>query len=104
LAQRLGPAARMGWGSHLQDWQQVQLALSAARGSALRTQGGRLDRMDWQLKGLDPTEVLQRGYAWLTDSNGRTVTKVAQVQTGEQLKATLSDGVVDLQVADQAPN
>ncbi|MBC7916642.1 MAG: exodeoxyribonuclease VII large subunit [Rhodoferax sp.] len=104
LAQRLGPAARMGWGSHLQDWQQVQLALSAARGSALRTQGGRLDRIDWQLRGLDPAEVLQRGYAWLTDSNGRTVTKVAQVQTGEQLKATLSDGVVDLQVADQAPN
>ena len=104
LGQRLGPAARLGWSSHLQSWQKSQLGLSSASGNALRTQSDRLDRIGWQLEGLDPAAVLQRGYAWLTDSNGKTVTTVAQVQTGALLKATLSDGVVDLRVADQAPN
>lgn len=104
LAQRLGPAARMGWASDLQSWQKLQLTLSTARDNALRAQSDQLDRMGWQLEGLDPAAVLDRGYAWLTDLNGKTVSTVAQVQTGALLKATLSDGVVDLQVADQASN
>ena len=104
LAQRLGPAVRMGWGGHLQSWQKLQLALQTARGHALRAQSDRLARSGWQLEGLDPAAVLQRGYAWLTDENGKTVSTVAQVQTSALIKATLSDGVVDLQVADQAQN
>ncbi len=104
LSQRLGPAARMGWGSHLQAWQKLQLTFSAARGNALRRQGDRLDRLGWQMEGLDPSAVLQRGYAWLTDTHGKTVTSVTQVHSGQPLQATLADGVVDLQVVDQAPN
>lgn len=104
LAQRLGPAARMGWSSHFQSWQELQGALPVARTQALRKQGDLLDRMGWRLSGSDPSTLLQRGYAWLTDANGMTVSSVAQAHDGQTLQATLADGVVDLRVQAQRPN
>jgi exodeoxyribonuclease VII large subunit len=49
---------------------------------------------------LDPSLVLQRGYAWLTDSDGKTITSVQQTRVGQALQATLADGKLDLTVAD----
>jgi exodeoxyribonuclease VII large subunit len=49
---------------------------------------------------LDPTLVLQRGYAWLTSSDGQTITSVQQTHAGQALQATLADGRLDLTVAD----
>ncbi|NML45673.1 exodeoxyribonuclease VII large subunit [Ramlibacter sp. G-1-2-2] len=60
----------------------------------------RLDRIDLRLQLLDPRLVLQRGYALLTDrASGRPVTAVAQVQAGQELRAALADGEVDVTVA-----
>ncbi len=47
---------------------------------------------------LDPALVLQRGYAWLADVHGRAVTQAAQVSPGQQLRATLVDGSLDVRV------
>ena len=52
-----------------------------------------------RLELLDPRLVLQRGYALLTDTEGRAVTSVRQAQPGDALRATLADGVVDVTVA-----
>lgn len=60
-----------------------------------------LDRVASQLRALDPHAVLRRGYAWLTDDASRTVTRIGQVATGDALRATLTDGVVDLRVVSQ---
>ena len=62
-----------------------------------------LERLSLRLGLLDPSLVLQRGYAWLQDTDGRTVTSVLQAQPGLALRATLVDGTVDLTVADLAP-
>jgi exodeoxyribonuclease VII large subunit len=43
--------------------------------------------------------VLERGYAWLEDADGRPVTRAAQTTPGQALAATLADGKVDLTVA-----
>jgi exodeoxyribonuclease VII large subunit len=51
-----------------------------------------------RLRALDPALILQRGYAWLTQDDGRPVSSVGQVQTGQSLQATLADGTVDLRV------
>jgi exodeoxyribonuclease VII large subunit len=59
----------------------------------------RLQRASLRLELLDPKLVLQRGYAWLSDTNGQAVTSVAQTTQGQALQATLADGVVDLRVA-----
>lgn len=47
---------------------------------------------------LDPALVLQRGYAWLHLENGQTLHSISQVQPGQRVQASLTDGVVDLTV------
>ncbi|WP_233248924.1 exodeoxyribonuclease VII large subunit [Limnohabitans sp. JirII-29] len=58
----------------------------------------RLQRAALRLELLDPKLVLQRGFAWLSNTDGRAVTSVKQTQIGQPLQATLADGVVELQV------
>jgi exodeoxyribonuclease VII large subunit len=59
-----------------------------------------LQRACLRLGLLDPTLVLQRGYAWLTGPDGKAVTRVHQTHAGQALQAILADGVLDLTVAD----
>lgn len=58
----------------------------------------RLDRVEARLKLLDPALVLQRGYAWLTDAEGRTVTRATTLSSGDTVMAQLVDGTVGLTV------
>ncbi|WP_119966373.1 exodeoxyribonuclease VII large subunit [Simplicispira lacusdiani] len=58
----------------------------------------RLERAALRLQLLDPRLVLQRGYALLSDAEGRTVTSVRQAPAGTALHATLADGGLDLTV------
>ena len=74
---------------------------SMQRDLARRTD--KLDRLDLRLGLLDPSLVLRRGYAWLQDTQGRTVTSVLQAHPGQALQATLVDGTVDLTVLGLAP-
>ena len=104
LAQRLGPAVRLGWGRCDLALQHKRMELGAAQAQAMRRQTERLDRLDWRLQGLDPSNVLQRGYAWLTDQEGQPMTSVQQLHVGQEVRATLADGVVDLQVNAKPPN
>ncbi|MBP7566946.1 MAG: exodeoxyribonuclease VII large subunit, partial [Burkholderiaceae bacterium] len=48
---------------------------------------------------LDPTLVLQRGYAWLADGEGEPITQAASLRSGQPVVATLADGEVDLTVS-----
>ena len=57
-----------------------------------------LVRAAMRLKLLNPQLVLQRGYAWLADTDGFAITRVRQTQKGQALRATLMDGQVDLTV------
>ena len=59
----------------------------------------RLDRTALRLELLDPRLVLQRGYALITDTEGRAVTSVRQAPPGAALRATLADGAMDVTVA-----
>ena len=59
----------------------------------------RLERAQTRLELLDPKLVLQRGYAWLADPQGHTLTSVKQVRTGESVRATLADGELNLTVS-----
>lgn len=85
--ERLAQRAR----SAHQDW-------PALWHGGLRQHRERLDRLDARLRLLDPAQVLQRGYAWLVDAQGRAVTRTAQATAGDMLSARLADGIVDLKV------
>jgi exodeoxyribonuclease VII large subunit len=64
----------------------------------VRTTDG-LHRAELRLQLLDPRLVLQRGYALLVDSEGTVVTRAAQTRPGQALRASLSEGEVDLTVS-----
>lgn len=64
----------------------------------------RLERAALRLQLLDPALVLQRGYAWLSDEAGRTITHTTQTYQGQALQATLADGKVDLTVTHRGKN
>lgn len=85
-------------------WQHIQQGLLPSLARAHQAQQERTARAGLRLELLDPSLVLRRGYAWLSDTSGHAVTRAAQLQPGDRLRATLADGAVDVQVAQQAPN
>jgi exodeoxyribonuclease VII large subunit len=97
-AQRLRHAMqlRLQRQQHVQQQLARQIPQGLQRG--LEAQQRRLERAALRLELLDPRHALQRGYALLTDAKGRAVTRVAQARPGEALRASLSDGDIDLTV------
>ncbi len=99
ISSRIGrPSARVAQ-------QRQQLASSAQRLQfftldLLKKRQQDLQRASLRLGLLDPTLVLQRGYAWLTSSDGKTITSARQTRAGQALHATLADGRLDLTVTD----
>jgi exodeoxyribonuclease VII large subunit len=78
--------------------QRLEERFPSAIQRALRAQCDRLSRAESGLQMLDPSLVLRRGYAWLSQEDGKTLTSVRQTQAGQKLRATLADGGVDLTV------
>ncbi len=98
-AQSLRHAARMALSQQAASLLEIQKALPRALSAAVQGSHQRLDRAQTRLELLDPSLVLQRGYAWLTDEHGHAVTGVNQAKVGQALRATLNDGTLDLTVA-----
>ena len=97
-AQRLRYAVASQHQQFAQQTRAVHQRWPAAWQGSLRQQRERLDRLDARLRLLDPAQVLQRGYAWLIDAQGRAVTSTARVAAGDALSARLADGSIDLHV------
>ena len=72
--------------------------LRSAVGARCQQQADQLARLALRLAAVDPHQVLSRGYAWLTDGNGRPVTHAAGLQAGVQLGAQWADGSAAVQV------
>jgi len=126
LAQRLGrPSGRLhlaqqqltGWEHRLravvlQRAQRGQArldVLARALPSAVKVAVGanqhRLMKAQTALQMLDPQLVLERGFALVTDANGRTVASAAQVKPGDQLRVRVADGefLSEVQEPGQSP-
>jgi exodeoxyribonuclease VII large subunit len=65
----------------------------------LQLQKARLSGLEQRLASLNPTAILERGFAVLTDREGRTVRSARQVQPGDRLSAQVSDGRFEVEVA-----
>ena len=59
--------------------------------SELEKNKSRVSATAGKLDALSPLRVISRGYA-LVEKNGRTVTKTADLQTGDFIRIKLSDG------------
>jgi exodeoxyribonuclease VII large subunit len=103
-SQRLRYALTHVLAAHRRDLQQRAGAWPQTMQRSLQQRQQRLERAGLRLQLLDPSLVLQRGYAWLTDEDGHTVTRVGQTRAGQALQATLADGKVDLTVTHRSRN
>lgn len=77
---------------------QLQMRLQSGRQRGMERLHERLERSRLRLGLLDPALVLQRGYAWITDAEGRTITRAEQVGVDQRVRATLAHGAMDLRV------
>lgn len=83
-----------------------ELEARRARGlqATLRAREQRLELLRARLEGLDPRQVLTRGYAWLSDADGHAVTSIDRIATGDDLTAVLADGTADVRVTGVQPS
>ena len=63
----------------------------------------RTEGLAGRLHALDPQRVLERGYAWLSDPQGRPLTSVSQVGEGDEVAGVLADGVLQMRVTQRPP-
>ena len=83
------------------DLQGLKTQFHASFPDHLKSEKWRLDNAGLRLGSVNPELVLARGYAWLSDVEGRAISSKKQTRMGQQLRATLMDGEVDLTVAAQ---
>lgn len=53
-----------------------------------------------KLEGQSPMKKLQSGYAYVADATGKRITRVAEVQRGQELEISMQDGSVLAKVSD----
>jgi exodeoxyribonuclease VII large subunit len=104
MEQRMQHAARMDLQMRRSDLARLQQDWRPRFQRTLQGLRERSQRAELRLGLLDPTLVLQRGYAWLTLESGQTLGHVAQAIPGQHVRATLADGVVDMTVTGQGQN
>jgi len=72
--------------------------LRRAQAQQTERQAARLQALAQRLAALDPRQVMARGYAWVSDAQGRPVQAAGGLQTGDALQAEWTDGSAALQV------
>lgn len=97
-SQRLQHGMRLALQRLEQAGQRLHSRLPDGMQRGLERHAQHLQRTELRLQLLDPRLVLQRGYALLSDTQGKPVTGVAQAPVGAALSAQLSDGSIDLTV------
>jgi exodeoxyribonuclease VII large subunit len=98
LQHRLALAAAQVRSAQAQALQRQAQALARGLQRALQQQRWRLQTQAQRLQALDPQQVLQRGYAWVEDEQGRAVTAAAALQPGQRVSAVWHDGRAQAQV------
>lgn len=104
LSHRLVQAQRMALQHKAATLQQLQLRWQHAAQRQWPPHHHRLERLADRLEALSPARVLERGYAWLADTQGAPITRVAQAVPGEAVRAVLADGVLHLNVSEVQPD
>ncbi|MFM9880872.1 MAG: exodeoxyribonuclease VII large subunit [Burkholderiaceae bacterium] len=99
LGQQLHYAVRAAHQQRLGQWQAQPPRWAQVVQAAVQAGQQRLERAALRLQALDPRLALQRGYVMLRDAAGQPVTRSAQVQPGQPLRASLVDGELDLTVS-----
>ena len=97
LAQRLS-GARPDPLALLERQAQLRARLSRAVAHGMQRRAAAVARLEAHLNHLDPRQVLQRGYAIVTDEQGRIVHSSAQLAVGTSVQLALGEGAAQARV------
>ena len=75
-----------------QNLEMKKMALSNAMIALIESKRNRFSVMTAQLEGASPLQSLSRGYALVTNEDGRNIKSVKKIKTGASVKTKLSDG------------
>jgi len=98
LDQRRRRALERALQGHRQRLDELARRLPQALRARWQQHDERLARLGLRLQAGDPRQVLARGYAWLTDTGGRPVTRAAGLAAGAHLQAQWVDGRAEVAV------
>lgn len=98
LAQRMHFGALTKLERLAQLQQRLKDRLPSALAMSMADRSRQLTHADTRLQLLDPTLVLQRGYALLSNAEGHALTSIDQLAPGETVSAHLRDGRAELSV------
>ena len=104
LQHRLAAAVRQTSVARAQQERQTALRLRRAVAVLRAQHAQRLASLAARLDALDPHQVLARGYAWLSDARGVTLTSTAQIAPGQRIAARLADGQLSATVIEVEPS
>ncbi|MDO9235611.1 MAG: exodeoxyribonuclease VII large subunit [Aquabacterium sp.] len=84
-------------------WARQQLPAWQTRlGRAVSVQQARqkqaIQSWDARLSALNPRQVLERGYAWLSHVDGQPITRTDQAKAGELVTGVLADGLLHMHI------
>lgn len=79
----------------------LQEELQGAMEAVVAENRHRLGLYGERLEGLSPLKKLSQGFSYVEDGQGRAVTAVEQVQTGQALWIQVTDGTIEAQVTGQ---
>ena len=54
-----------------------------------------------RLDGMSPAKKLSQGLAFVTDQDGKRISRVAQTNPGEEIKIHLQDGIITADVRER---
>ncbi len=57
-----------------------------------------IDQYSKRLEGLNPYRVLGRGYSFITDSKGKTLTSATAVRIGSDINIRMKDGIINAEI------
>ncbi|MEP7296193.1 MAG: exodeoxyribonuclease VII large subunit [Burkholderiales bacterium] len=103
LAHRLASHAPRALQTQRSGLAQVQHEMQHRVAMRLASERQRVESLAARLRALDPSQVLARGYAWLSDAAGVPVMSVTQMRVGDPLRAVLHDGAADVEVTGLRP-
>lgn len=95
--------ARVAMSRAEQQTQTSARLLQSARTQQLSHMESRLQRLDAVLAAVSPQRTLERGYAFLQPERGAEVVRsVSQVEKGQTLRATVTDGEIFVKVSEKS--
>ncbi|MGL4667349.1 MAG: exodeoxyribonuclease VII large subunit [Saezia sp.] len=62
-----------------------------------------LNQLNARLNALNPSRVLARGYAWITNEQGHVISSSKQLQAGQTIQAQFADGKAQATITQSSP-